>query len=91
MKKLALSIALGASLASSAAMAADQRPTYLAFRAPAVTATSSNLAGFEPAAPSVRKADSGFGTIPLFVPLVGLVVIIGFIAAVKTGNNGSPG
>lgn len=90
MKKFALGIALGASLMSTAALAGEQRPTYLAFSAPAATASSLAAA---PAAPAVAKRDKGFGTIPLFVPLVGIVTILGFIAAFSTGNgnNGSPG
>ncbi len=91
MKKLALGLALGVSLVSSVAVAAEQRPTYLAFRAPVATANSSNLAGFASVAPSVKKANSGFGTIPVFVPLAGLIIVIGLVAAVATGRNGSPG
>jgi len=90
MKKFALGVALGASLLSTAAMAADQRPTYLRFSAPAAATTVASVA---PAAPAVGKSDEGFGTIPLFVPIVGGIVILGFIAAFTTGNgnNGSPG
>ena len=91
MKKFALGIALGASLVSTAAFAGEQRPTYMAFKAPAAAASADLVA---PAAPSVAKRDQGFGTIPLFIPIVGAITILGFIAAFSTGghhNNGSPG
>jgi len=89
MRKIALGMALGASLLSTAAMAADQRPTYLAFSAPADPAAASVNA--KPAAPRVAKRNAALGPVPLFVPLVGAVAILGFVAAVSTGNNGSPG
>jgi hypothetical protein len=92
MKKFALGIALGASLVSSAAFAAEQRPTYLAFAAPAAAPAVSNMVS--PAAPSVAKRDESFGTIPLYIPIIGLLAVIGLIAAVSSGghhHNGSPG
>jgi F0F1-type ATP synthase membrane subunit c/vacuolar-type H+-ATPase subunit K len=91
MKKFALGIAIGASLVSTAAFAGEQRPTYLAFSAPAAAPAASNMVA--PAAPSVAKRDKGFGSIPIFVPIVGGFIILGLIAAFTTGhhNNSSPG
>jgi len=91
MRTLAFTFAVGMSLISSAAFAADQRPTYMAFSAPKATVAAANVA---PAAPSVAKGDESFGTIPLYIPLLGIVAIAGFIAAISgggNGNNGSPG
>lgn len=88
MKKFALGIALAAGLLSTAAVAGTQRPTYFAFKAPTHAVASVVVV---PAAPKVGKRDSGFGALPLFVPLLGGLTFIGFIALVTTGNNGSPG
>lgn len=88
MKKVALGIVLGASLMSSAAMAADQRPTYLAFSAPQAAQGVSTIA---PAAPKVGKRDKAIGTLPLFVPLLGLAAVVGIVVAVSGGDDGSPG
>lgn len=60
----------------------------MAFSAPAATASATMVA---PAAPTVAKRDKSFGTIPLWIPLIGVIGIVGFIAAVSGGNNGSPG
>ena len=89
MKTFALGIALGASLISTAAFAGSQRPTYLAFKAPA--ASSAAIASVAPAGPAVSKRNSAIGRIPLFVPLVGGVALLGFLAAFTTGSDGSPG
>ncbi|WP_394658639.1 hypothetical protein [uncultured Novosphingobium sp.] len=43
------------------------------------------------AAPRVARNDDSFGTIPIWVPLIGLLAVIGLVAAVSGGNNGSPG
>lgn len=92
MKKLMLGLVLGTTLMSSAAMAGEQRPTYMAFSAPAAANVASAPATV--ATPTVAKRDKGFGTLPIWIPLVGLVAIVGLIAAVSgggNGNNGSPG
>ena len=86
MKKFAIGAAIAASLVSTAAMAADQRPSYLAFSAPAATPAVS-----APVAPRVKKKNGIFEGVPVVVPIVGAVTILGFIAAVTTGGNGSPG
>lgn len=88
MKTFATGIALAAALVSTAAMAGEQRPTYLAFSAPAAAPVASAPAA--PAARKVAKRNGAIGTIPLFVPLVGAVSLLGFVAAVSTGNDGSP-
>jgi len=92
MKKFALGIALGASLVSTAAFAGEQRPTYQSFSAPAASASVSNM--ITPAAPLVRKRNESFGTVPLYIPIIGVIVVVGLIAALSSGgngNNGSPG
>lgn len=89
MKKLAVTIALGASLISSAAIAGEQRPTYIAFKAPA--AASATTASVSPAAPVVRKRNEAFGTLPIYVPIIGAIAVIGLVVAVSSGSNGSPG
>jgi hypothetical protein len=90
MKTFALGIALGASLVSTAAFAEQQRPTYLAFSAPAVTAPVNAVAA--PALPKVGKRANAFLSVPLVLPLLGLVAVIGGIVAASTGGgNSSPG
>ena len=84
MKKFAIGMAIGASLISSAALAGEQRPTYLAFSAPAATPVATEVVS--PAAPRVAKRDSGLAGIP-----VGAAIILGIVAAASTGGNGSPG
>ena len=87
MKKFALGVALGVSLISTGAFAGEQRPTYLAFNAPASVASAT----VSPAVPSVAKRNKALGPVPLFVPIVGAVTVLGFIVAVSTGGDGSPG
>ncbi|VWX54462.1 hypothetical protein [Novosphingobium sp. 9U] len=92
MKKLMLGLVVGTTLMSTAAMAGEQRPTYIAFSAPAATANVAAPATV--ASPVVAKRDKSFGTLPLWVPLVGIVAVVGLIAAVSGGgghHNGSPG
>ncbi|MBB4860110.1 hypothetical protein HNO88_003451 [Novosphingobium chloroacetimidivorans] len=91
MKKLMLGLVVGTTLMSSAAMAGEQRPTYMAFSAPAAANVASAQAAV--ATPSVAKRDKSFGTLPIWVPIVGLIAVVGRIAAVSGGgdNNGSPG
>jgi hypothetical protein len=87
MKTLALSVALGASLVSTAAFA-EQRPTYLAFSAPAVTAPAAIAA---PALPKVAKRDNAFLALPLLVPILGVFAAVGLVVGVTSGGNSSPG
>ena len=88
MKTFALGIALGASLVSTAALA-DQRPTYLAFKAPAAASAASVAA---PAVPKVGKRDNGFAAVPLLLPILGGLAAVGLIIAVASGGgNSSPG
>jgi hypothetical protein len=88
MKKFALAIALGASLVSTAALAEQQRPTYLAFSAPAAAPIGAVAA---PALPKVGKRNNGFLAIPLVLPLLGVFAAIGIIVGVSSGGDGSPG
>ena len=93
MKKLALGIALGASLVSSVAVAGTQRPTYLAFSAPATAPAASNVVA--PVAPTVAKRDKAFVALPILLPILAAAAAIGLVAAVATGGdddkNQSPG
>lgn len=91
MKKLMLGLVAGATMMSSAAMAGEQRPTYMAFSAPAATSVAS--APVAAVSPSVAKRDKSFGTLPIWVPIIGVIAVVGLIAAVSSGggNNGSPG
>lgn len=88
MKKFAMSVALGASLVSTAAFA-EQRPTYMAFSAP--TQNESVTALTAPAAPRVAKRNNGFLAIPLVLPIIGIFAVIGIIVGVTSGGNSSPG
>jgi hypothetical protein len=88
MKKFALGLALGASLVSTAALAEQQRPTYLAFSAPAAAPIGTVAA---PALPKVSKRDNGFLAIPLILPIIGVIAVVGIIVGVSSGGNGSPG
>lgn len=92
MKKFALSVAFGATLISSVAVAGTQRPTYLAFNAPAAASTTSSVVA--PATPSVAKRDKSAGAMPLILPILGAVAVVGLVAAVATGGDSkdqSPG
>lgn len=94
MKKLALGLAIATSLVASTANAAPKRPDYIAFKAPRAVAGAANPGGMQlapAAAPRVARNDDSFGTIPIWVPLIGLLAVIGLVAAVSGGNNGSPG
>ncbi|MGJ0237149.1 hypothetical protein ACQEPB_01335 [Novosphingobium fluoreni] len=93
MKKLALGLAIATSLVASTAIAAPKRPDYIAFKAPQAVGGVANPAGqvTQFAAPSVAKHDEAFGTLPIWVPLIGLIAVIGLVAAVSGGSNGSPG
>jgi len=87
MKKLALGVALGASLISTAAMAGEQRPTYLAFRAPAAATTTA----VAPAGPAVVKRNKAEGAIPLVAVIGGGLAVLGLVVAATTGgDDGSP-
>lgn len=88
MNKFALSIALGASLVSTAALA-EQRPTYLAFTAPSEAPSAAAFAA--PAAPKVAKRNHGFLAIPLILPILGVVAAVGLVVGVAAGGNSSPG
>lgn len=92
MKTFALGLAVGASLISTAAFAGQQRPTYLAFKAPAAAPVGS--VSVAPVGPAVSKRNSAIGGVPLFVPLIGVVAVVALVAAVSSGgggNDGSPG
>lgn len=88
MKKIALCVALGASLVSTAAFAETQRPTYLAFSAPASKPATSVAA---PAAPRVAKRNKGFQGVPAILPILGVVAAVGLVVAVASGGDSSPG
>jgi hypothetical protein len=88
MKKFAIGMAVAASLVSSGAIAAEQRPTYMVFKAPAAMEAPVTVA---PATQKVGKSNEFLRGVPLFVPLVGIAALLGLIAAFSTGHNGSPG
>ncbi|EIZ79036.1 hypothetical protein WSK_2581 [Novosphingobium sp. Rr 2-17] len=86
MKKISVGLALGAMLVATAASAADQRPSYMAFK-PSATSASFE-ASATPASPSVAKRN---GIKPaILIPLLVGVGAIGLIAAFTTGSSGSP-
>ena len=87
MKKFALGMALCAAMVATSAAAADQRPAYLAFKP--VASADTVMQHSAPAAPKVAKRNELVG-VPLLLPLLGLVAVVGLAAAVSSGGNSSP-
>lgn len=85
MKKFAIAVALGATLAASAASASEQRPTYIAFKPSSATSVAAPVA---PAGPSVAKRSNLKGG--LVIPLVVGAGAVGLALALSGGSDGSP-
>lgn len=84
MKNAALVMAAAATLFATAASAREQRPTYLAFSAPAAASVSTSA--FAPAAPKVEKRRAIAGVSPFLLLLAGFGVIGGLVAVVSDDN-----